>query len=83
MTQQTKMKKNSCPECSLVYVLGDIYAVISLEMGKNINQDKILNLQRYVDGYHEYVKGIKSTLLEIDQHPQVEHEAIREGTSEV
>ncbi|XP_072569687.1 transmembrane and death domain protein 1 isoform X3 [Paramormyrops kingsleyae] len=52
---------------------------IAKEMGKNINQDKILNLHRYVDGYHEYVKGIKSTLLEIDQHPQAEFEAIREG----
>ncbi|XP_048873119.1 transmembrane and death domain protein 1-like [Brienomyrus brachyistius] len=52
---------------------------IAKEMGKNINQDKILNLQRYVDGYHEYVKGIKSTLLEMDQRPQAEHEAIREG----
>lgn len=36
-----KMKKNSCPECSLVYVLGDIY--VSVDVGKNVSQVKILN----------------------------------------
>ncbi|XP_030279538.1 transmembrane and death domain protein 1 isoform X2 [Sparus aurata] len=30
------------------------------EVGKNINQDKILSLKRYVQGYHEHVKSLNS-----------------------
>ncbi|KAM9829166.1 transmembrane and death domain protein 1 isoform 2-T2 [Syngnathus typhle] len=31
---------------------------ITLELGKNINQDKILNLKRYAEGYHDLVKSV-------------------------
>ncbi|XP_068509488.1 transmembrane and death domain protein 1 isoform X3 [Syngnathus scovelli] len=31
---------------------------IALELSKNLNQDKILNLKRYADGYHDFVKSI-------------------------
>ncbi|XP_072569686.1 transmembrane and death domain protein 1 isoform X2 [Paramormyrops kingsleyae] len=44
---------------------------IAKEMGKNINQDKILNLHRYVDGYHEYVKG--RDLTQSILRPATEH----------
>ncbi|KAM8753724.1 transmembrane and death domain protein 1 [Acanthopagrus schlegelii] len=33
---------------------------IAIEVGKNINQDKILSLKRYVQGYHEHVKSLNS-----------------------
>nr|XP_057906896.1 uncharacterized protein LOC131104113 isoform X2 [Doryrhamphus excisus] len=33
---------------------------IALEVGKNINQDKILNLERYVEGYHQFVSSLTS-----------------------
>ncbi|XP_057712875.1 transmembrane and death domain protein 1-like [Corythoichthys intestinalis] len=33
-------------------------ADIATELGKNINQDKILNLKRYVEGYHEFVMSL-------------------------
>lgn len=28
------------------------------EMGKNINQDKVLNLKHYVEDYHKYVNSL-------------------------
>ncbi|XP_061908521.1 transmembrane and death domain protein 1-like isoform X2 [Entelurus aequoreus] len=33
---------------------------VALEVGKNINQDKILNLQRYAQGYHRFASSLKS-----------------------
>ncbi|XP_051915528.1 transmembrane and death domain protein 1-like [Hippocampus zosterae] len=33
-------------------------ADIANELGKNINQDKILNLKRYAEGYHEFFKSM-------------------------
>lgn len=35
-------------------------ARVFTEVGKNINQDKILSLKRYVQGYHEHVKSLNS-----------------------
>lgn len=34
------------------------HVFFSLELGKNINQDKILNLKRYAEGYHEFIKSM-------------------------
>ncbi|XP_037539831.1 transmembrane and death domain protein 1-like [Nematolebias whitei] len=31
---------------------------IAIEVGKNINQDKVLNLKRYVEDYHKYVSSL-------------------------
>ncbi|XP_076022283.1 transmembrane and death domain protein 1 [Genypterus blacodes] len=31
---------------------------IAREVGKNINQDKVLKLQRYVEGYHKFVSSL-------------------------
>ncbi|XP_071333312.1 transmembrane and death domain protein 1 isoform X2 [Trachinotus anak] len=31
---------------------------IAIEVGKNINQDKVLSLKRYVDDYHKYVSSL-------------------------
>ncbi|XP_073325766.1 transmembrane and death domain protein 1 [Pagrus major] len=31
---------------------------IAIEVGKNINQEKILSLKRYVEGYHEHVSSL-------------------------
>ncbi|XP_061645653.1 uncharacterized protein LOC133485626 isoform X2 [Phyllopteryx taeniolatus] len=33
---------------------------IAVELGKNINQDTILNLKRYAEGYHELFKSMNS-----------------------
>ncbi|KAI5095937.1 hypothetical protein C0J45_14367 [Silurus meridionalis] len=41
---------------------------IAIEMGKNINQDKTLAMQRYVEEYHEQVNKIASQLV----HTQAE-----------
>ncbi|XP_077368881.1 transmembrane and death domain protein 1 isoform X2 [Festucalex cinctus] len=33
-------------------------ADIAIELGKNVNQDKLLNLKRYAEGYHDYIKSL-------------------------
>ncbi len=40
-------------------------------MGKNINQDKTLDMQRYVDGYHELVNQMATHL---EKHASEDHE---------
>lgn len=45
-----------------------------LEMGKNINQDKIVALQRYVEEYHKQVNKMASYLT----HGQSEETSRRE-----
>ncbi len=40
-------------------------------MGKNINQDKTLAMQRYVDGYHELVNQMATHL---EKHASEDHE---------
>ncbi|XP_040914521.1 transmembrane and death domain protein 1-like [Toxotes jaculatrix] len=39
---------------------------IAIEVGKNINQDKALNLKRYVDGYHKYVSSLNFPSVQSD-----------------
>lgn len=34
------------------------HACVSTEVGKNINQEKALNLKRYVEDYHKYVSSL-------------------------
>ncbi|XP_027000300.2 transmembrane and death domain protein 1-like isoform X1 [Tachysurus fulvidraco] len=41
---------------------------IAIELGKNINQDQTLAMQRYVDKYHEHINQIPSYLM----HSQAE-----------
>nr|XP_055045186.1 transmembrane and death domain protein 1-like isoform X1 [Misgurnus anguillicaudatus] len=50
---------------------------IAIEVGKNINQDKILAMQRYVDGYHDLVNKMaaqqethQSDLEDNDDHEE-------------
>ncbi|XP_054651372.1 transmembrane and death domain protein 1-like isoform X2 [Dunckerocampus dactyliophorus] len=45
-------------------------ADIALEVGKNINQDKILNLERYVEGYHQFASSLKSQEVQKPQKGQ-------------
>uniref|UniRef100_G3PAD4 Si:ch211-226m16.3 n=1 Tax=Gasterosteus aculeatus TaxID=69293 RepID=G3PAD4_GASAC len=35
---------------------------VAVEVGKNINQDKVLKIKRYVEDYHEYVKSLNIPL---------------------
>ncbi|XP_070592115.1 transmembrane and death domain protein 1 [Erythrolamprus reginae] len=42
---------------------------VSLELGKNLNQDKNLELKKNVEEYHETVKHLTSSLL-LDEGPQ-------------
>ncbi|KAK2885411.1 hypothetical protein Q8A67_016248 [Cirrhinus molitorella] len=44
---------------------------IAIEVGKNINQDKTLAMQRYVDGYHELVNRMATHL---EKHESEDHE---------
>ncbi|XP_018921198.1 transmembrane and death domain protein 1-like [Cyprinus carpio] len=44
---------------------------IAIEVGKNINQDKTLAIQRYVDGYHELVNQMATHL---EKHASENHE---------
>lgn len=46
--------------------------LISLEMGKNINQDKTLAMQRYVEEYHEQVNKMAFYLTD-DQTTETSH----------
>ncbi|KAM3872109.1 transmembrane and death domain protein 1 [Diretmus argenteus] len=39
---------------------------IAIEVGKNINQDKTLNLKRYVEDYHKYVSSLKFPSVQPD-----------------
>ncbi|XP_058486586.1 transmembrane and death domain protein 1-like [Solea solea] len=39
---------------------------IAIEVGKNINQDKVLKLKRYVDGYHKYVSSLNIPSVQVD-----------------
>ncbi|XP_034393663.1 transmembrane and death domain protein 1-like [Cyclopterus lumpus] len=49
---------------------------IAIEVGKNINQDKTLNLKRYVEDYHKYVNSLNFPPEQSDSKDQ-EHEAQR------
>ncbi|XP_061115070.1 transmembrane and death domain protein 1-like [Conger conger] len=42
---------------------------IAIEVGKNINQDKALSLQKYVEDYHRRVEAVGSSLVEPDMEP--------------
>ncbi|KAL4623788.1 hypothetical protein GN956_G18729 [Arapaima gigas] len=37
---------------------------IAKEVAKDINQDKILSIQRYVDGYHQSIEAMESSLVQ-------------------
>ncbi|XP_049921740.1 transmembrane and death domain protein 1-like [Epinephelus moara] len=39
---------------------------IAIEVGKNINQDKLLSLKRYVEDYHKYVSSLNSPPAQSD-----------------
>lgn len=39
--------------------LNCVCACIFTEVGKNINQDKVLSLKRYVEDYHKYANSLK------------------------
>ncbi|XP_076598175.1 transmembrane and death domain protein 1 [Chaetodon auriga] len=41
-------------------------ADIAIEVGKNINQDKILSLKRYVEDYHKYVSSLNLPPVQSD-----------------
>ncbi|XP_027867104.1 transmembrane and death domain protein 1 isoform X1 [Xiphophorus couchianus] len=41
---------------------------IALEVGKNINQDKILNLKRYVEDYQKHANSLTDLPAKPDQH---------------
>ncbi|KAG8002445.1 hypothetical protein GBF38_014858, partial [Nibea albiflora] len=43
---------------------------IAVEVGKNINQDKVLSLKRFVEDYHKYVSSLKSPLMKSDTKDQ-------------
>ncbi|XP_077586785.1 si:ch211-226m16.3 protein isoform X2 [Stigmatopora nigra] len=47
-------------------------ADIATELGKNINQDKILNLKRYVEGYHEFIMAQNSKEEEDEEEPEAD-----------
>ncbi|XP_069046421.1 transmembrane and death domain protein 1 isoform X2 [Lepisosteus oculatus] len=54
---------------------------ISLEMGKNINQDKSLSLKKYVEDYHKHVEAMHSSLIEpATDHTTDSHRAARDLT---
>ncbi|XP_030590505.1 transmembrane and death domain protein 1 isoform X2 [Archocentrus centrarchus] len=48
---------------------------IAIEMGKNINQDKALNLKRYVEDYHKYVSSLN--FQSVTKHHQYGHQRVR------
>ncbi|XP_041801821.1 transmembrane and death domain protein 1-like isoform X2 [Chelmon rostratus] len=39
---------------------------IAIEVGKNINQDKLLRLERYVEDYHKYVSSLNVPPVQTD-----------------
>ncbi|KAM3617882.1 uncharacterized protein V6R79_012353 [Siganus canaliculatus] len=43
---------------------------IAIEVGKNINQDKALNLKRYVEDYHKYVSTLNIPQVQPDKENQ-------------
>ncbi|XP_066559741.1 transmembrane and death domain protein 1 [Amia ocellicauda] len=45
---------------------------IALEVGKNINQEKSLNLLKYVEGYHKQAEAMQSPLIQKDPSPQTD-----------
>ncbi|CAG6021851.1 unnamed protein product [Menidia menidia] len=55
---------------------------IAIEVGKNINQDKALDLKRYVEGYHEFVRSLNIPSLSSDTKPHG-HEQQRTRTKKV
>ncbi|XP_044206584.1 transmembrane and death domain protein 1-like isoform X1 [Thunnus albacares] len=48
---------------------------IAIEVGKNINQDKVLSLKRYVEDYHKYVSSLNFPPVQPDakDHQHSEH----------
>nr|XP_020473474.1 uncharacterized protein LOC109970327 isoform X2 [Monopterus albus] len=40
---------------------------IAIEVGQNINQDKILSLKRYVEDYHRYVQSLNIPSIQSDE----------------
>ncbi|XP_013871663.1 transmembrane and death domain protein 1 [Austrofundulus limnaeus] len=51
---------------------------IALEMGKNINQDKVLSLKRYVEDYHKYVSSLSILSENADTKPH-QHQKVRKA----
>ncbi|TNN54136.1 hypothetical protein EYF80_035644 [Liparis tanakae] len=54
------------------------------EVGKNINQDKALNLKRYVEDYHKYVESLNFPPKQKDskdQHQNLEVKTRRGNSS--
>ncbi|XP_072223823.1 transmembrane and death domain protein 1 [Leuresthes tenuis] len=55
---------------------------IAIEVGKNINQDKALNLKRYVEGYHKFVNSLHIPSVRADTKTH-QHEQQRVRTKKV
>ncbi|XP_056279426.1 transmembrane and death domain protein 1-like [Pseudoliparis swirei] len=50
---------------------------IAIEVGKNINQDKILNLKRYVEDYHKYVESLNFPPKQSDSKDQQQNHEVK------
>ncbi|XP_046896540.1 transmembrane and death domain protein 1-like [Hypomesus transpacificus] len=48
---------------------------IAIEVGKNINQDKSLNMKRYVEDYHKRVNNLELPMVQTEDHPHVDQQA--------
>ncbi|XP_061758588.1 transmembrane and death domain protein 1-like [Nerophis ophidion] len=53
---------------------------VALEVGKNINQDKILNLQRYAEGYHRFASSLKSREVRPQKGQKIRKKRVSELT---
>jgi len=61
-----------------IYVLLDVQcAYVFTEVGKNINQDKILNLKRYVEDYHKYVESLNFPPKQSDSKDQQQNHEVK------
>ncbi|KAM9855894.1 transmembrane and death domain protein 1 [Aulostomus maculatus] len=58
---------------------------IAIEVGKNINQDKALNLKRYVEDYHKYVQTLNVPPLQPDtrDHQRTEQKVVRKRAADL
>ncbi|XP_062314107.1 uncharacterized protein LOC134018245 isoform X2 [Osmerus eperlanus] len=44
------------------------------EVGKNINQDKSLNMKRYVEDYHKHVNNLELPMVQTEDDPHVDQQ---------
>ncbi|CAJ1084556.1 LOW QUALITY PROTEIN: uncharacterized protein C12orf81-like [Xyrichtys novacula] len=52
---------------------------IAMEVGKNINQDKLLNLKRYVEEYHKYASSLNVPPIQSDSKNKKQKVKKRKG----